>query len=614
MRNSQVIALWLMMGCQNKTTGSSGPIGAEKPPLWPFPSAHLMSDGHISLPAEEVPVAVDGNLISLDRLQYRDGFSLVQSSVIDFGTSVDGTSLPGPSEAISDGAIQLWDLTAGVPIRCFAEVDAYPELDGEAPIVIVRPLDLLPDGHRIAVVVTDQVLTTDGDIVPAPQWYTDVLAGRPGPGLNEWVDHYDELNEDLVALGLENVVFAFDFPVSNGGDTVRAVAEQVRTPSAWTIEDIRDVDLGYSMPTGAWRQIIGTFTTDSFLLDEEHLRIEDGLPIAEGNIEAKLFIHMPDSIRDAEPGTVPVWLFGHGIFGSPEEYLKSNDDRSTLVEMADEAGVIVVASSWYGLRAEDRLHALYIARDFGRMAEIIDRLHQGIANTLALSALTLHGDLLQIPELEGKADPSQLMYYGISLGGIAGAVMLANNEDIEHGVLHVGGSAWSTMLERSSQWLPFDWGMSDSVPSARDRQLLYAMSQLYWDPVDPANHVAGLMGRSLLWQEAIGDEQVANITTELIGRAVDAQMLMPSVTEVADMPTAVGPTVGPAIAQFDPELPMPPEENRPSPMTQAHSTPRTWPGARQQVTRFLDVNDPGVVEHFCGEAPCAESNQGIDVE
>ncbi len=302
------------------------------------------------------------------------------------------------------------------------------------------------------------------------------------------------------------------------------------------------------------------------------------------------------------------------IFGSPEEYLKSNDDRSTLVEMADEAGVIVVASSWYGLRAEDRLHALYIARDFGRMAEIIDRLHQGIANTLALSALTLHGDLLQIPELEGKADPSQLMYYGISLGGIAGAVMLANNEDIEHGVLHVGGSAWSTMLERSSQWLPFDWGMSDSVPSARDRQLLYAMSQLYWDPVDPANHVAGLMGRSLLWQEAIGDEQVANITTELIGRAVDAQMLMPSVTEVADMPTAVGPTVGPAIAQFDPELPMPPEENRPSPMTQAHSTPRTWPGARQQVTRFLDVNDPGVVEHFCGEAPCAESNQGIDVE
>jgi hypothetical protein len=372
------------------------------------------------------------------------------------------------------------------------------------------------------------------------------------------------------------------------------------------------VDEGYIMPEGSWRQLVGSFTNDSWLADDTHLRVIDNVPQREGTIEAQLFVHMPESIRTAEAGTVPVWLFGHGIFGDPQEYMLDLDDGSTVVELADEAGAILVGTVWRGLENDDRIHALGIARDFGRLPEITDRLHQGIADVTALSRLVLDGDLLDAPEFEGKADRSQLMYYGISLGGIAGAVMLANNDRIAHGVLHVGGAAWSSMLERSSQWMPFDWGMSDAVPSARDRQLLYALSQLYWDPVDPANHTAGLIGRSVLWQESIGDEQVANFTTELIGRAVGARLLAPSVTEVAGMPAVDAPLTGPAIAQFDPEVGMPPEENRPSPMSQAHSTPRTWPGTRQQVARFLNADDPGVVAHFCGDDPCTERNPGVD--
>ncbi len=44
--------------------------------------------------------------------------------------------------------------------------------------------------------------------------------------------------------------------------------------------------------------------------------------------------------------------------------------------------------------------------------------------------------------------------------------------------------------------------------------------------------------------------------------------------------------------------------------TTSHDEPRTWAGCMAQTARFLDPDDPGVTEHFCGEGVCSESNQG----
>jgi hypothetical protein len=64
------------------------------------------------------------------------------------------------------------------------------------------------------------------------------------------------------------------------------------------------------------------------------------------------------------------------------------------------------------------------------------------------------------------------------------------------------------------------------------------------------------------------------------------------------------------MSQFDPEKPLPTQENRPAESTGAHSDPRTWPGQHAQTARFLDPDDPGVIEHFCGEQVCSASNDG----
>jgi len=605
------VLLMLILACSGEAEDAASTVGASKRDHFPFPSMHQMEEGQVSLPAD-LPHSRDGTPVPVDRLDWREGFSVVQTAVVDLDVAIDPESLPQQSSPLTTGSVQLWDLTAGEPILCFAELDSAIPVDDEWPSLLVRPQDVMTPGHQIAVVVTQAVKTADGDPLDTIPWFRDLLDNKPGPGLSGWTDHYQDLHARLTALGVDNIALAFDFPVADGGAPVRHVASTVQIPSSYTITDIRSTDDGIYMPEGGWLQLRGTYTTDNWLVDDLTMALdEEGMPTRQGEVDAELRVYVPESVRDAEPGTVPVWIFGHGLFGKPDMYLGDTDDPSKVAKLADEAGAIVFATVWRGFKDSDRVHAIHIANDFGRVNEISERLTQGVANVIALSRLILEGDILDDPALMGLPDANgELRYYGISLGGIAGAVTISNNPRISHAVFNVGGGAWSTMLERSSQWIPFDWIMVDMVPSPRNRQLMYALSQLFWDPVDPMNHLDGLRGRSVVWQEALGDEQVPNMTTRMLARAVGATHLAPVVEPVEGIPIATSPSSLPAYVQYDPETELPAEANRPGIPSGAHSIPRTWPGCRQQIARFNDWEDPGVLLHFCGDSPCSKSNPG----
>jgi poly(3-hydroxybutyrate) depolymerase len=49
-------------------------------------------------------------------------------------------------------------------------------------------------------------------------------------------------------------------------------------------------------------------------------------------------------------------------------------------------------------------------------------------------------------------DPERVYYFGASLGGIMGSVLMAYDPFIERGVLGVPGGAWSLLLECSYAW------------------------------------------------------------------------------------------------------------------------------------------------------------------
>lgn len=602
--------LALLLACRGPgkivDSGAPGPP-TPRPAAWPFPNAELIdSTGHVALPAD-LPAAATP--LPTQHVAWRTGFSPAQTTVFRFGDWIDPASLPGPDDLALAGSVQLWDLTTGDRHPAWAELDAWPD-NPDPPVLLVRPAAPLPVGHRIAAVVGTGVRTRDGDPLPVADWYGHLLAGEEPPGLEGRAAHYQELDATLDALGAPPRVVAVDFPIGDPTAPVRHIAARVGAPVAHTIDKRLDAD-AHDLPAQTWRRLEGTFTTDSWLEDDLAFDLDaDGIPADQGHVEAELYVHVPASVRDAAPGTAPVWLFGHGIFASPAAYMSMDDDPSGVLDLADRAGAIVVATTWRGLTSSDLLTAVNVGNDFGRLPELTDKLAQGVANNIALSRLVLEGDLLDDPDLEGKADPAALWYYGISLGGIEGAVMFANQDRIRHGVLHVGGAAWSTMLERSSNWAQFEPLVADGVPDPADRQLLFAVSQLFWDPADPASYTDDLRDKQLLWQVALHDEQVPNRTTELLARGVGLTAASPTPRDAWGIPSTALPIDAPALTWFDPEAEPPPEANRPSPVTRAHSDPRLWDGAKLQTIRFLQADDPGVIEHFCGDAPCSATNPG----
>lgn len=559
----------------------------------PFPSLELMGNDRLSMVEGDLPVPNDGGTAwDYTPFNLRNGFSVVQPSVALFADPLDPESIGGPTQVGIDGSVLLIDLDSGESIPCFAELDAAPEaIETGLRALIVRPMVAMTSGHRVAVVVTSAVTSGGSPLsVPAAE------------------GHYADLRSELATLGFSDVTVAWDFPVGEGRALLDGILAARTTPATHRFDrEWYAGDVDPPVPT-VLQQAEGSFTADNWLIDETHVELDaTGAAVKQGSREAYLWVVVPDSVKDAAPGSVPVLVFGHGIMSEPEDYLGEDDDPNGVIQVANKLGAIVVATKWTGLTKDDRLHAIEVAGDFARFHEIPEMLAQSVADTTSLIDYVANGTLLADPIFGGLADPTNIAYYGISLGGIEGAVTLANQAMIQRGVLHVGGSAWATMLERSAQWPPFDLVVTNGFADPFDRQLLYAATQVLWEPVDPAAHVDRLLGREFLWQESYGDEQVPNMTTEILARSLGLSVLEPTITSPFGLVSVPAVTTAPVMSQFDPETALPPDENRPAVLTGAHSDPRLWPGTQQQIVQFLTT---GEVDHFCGTAICSASNPG----
>ncbi len=579
--------------------------GPARPSLAVFPSHDLIVDGHLALP-EDLPSAATP--VPVERLAWRTGFSPVQTAVFRMTEELDGTSLPGLDGPAFGGSVQIWDLTAGVEVGAFAELDAWPD-PADPPPLLVRPLRPVPVDHEVAVVVTSAVRMADGAAFERVPWFDALVDGRPEAGQEDLAPPVQAMMSALAELGVEDVSVATGWTVGDGTRPLRSMLTDLPIPTAFRFYQEDDADEVDTLPVGTWRQGQGYFTTQNWLADGVAFDADDqGVPAAQGEVEATLFVHIPDSVRDAEPGTVPVWIFGHGIFSSPSRYLADPDDPSNVVALADQAGAILVASTWRGLTTGDFGAPVAVGGDFGRFPELTDKLAQGVANAAALVRLVQDGPLLDHAIFAGKADKNTVRYYGISLGGIEGATLMALTPSLPHAVLHVGGGAWSTMLERSQNWSLFEELLTGSgLDDPRDRQVLYSLSQLFWDPADPASYTDELQDRSVLWQFALGDDQVPNLASYVVARGAGAKLLRPTL-DIVGMEPVDGPSPGPVVTLYDPEEGSSDATNRPAEDTTSHDAPRHWASCTRQTMRFLAAEDPGVAEAPCASHVCTAAD------
>ena len=580
-------------GCSQGPSGDGGQLGQGV--MWPFPNADLVADGHLDIPSDQVPY-VDTPMPT-ERLSWRTGFSPVQTALVRL-EDVNLDALPQPNSGLG-GSVRIVDMDTGNELLCFAEVDN--DAAAFEPALLIRPQEPMPVGHRIAVVVMT-------DAAARPERVQVLLDGDVPEDISiEQANHYVALYEDLDALGIpmDSIAVAWDFPIGDPTGTLRQVMAGTEVPQAWSVTKVVDSDDDPgALPDGVWRKITGTYTTTNWLPDDFLLDLEpDGTVHPAGTVEAELYIQVPESVRNKEPGTVPIVVFGHGLLRDPAMILNDDEDTGHFVELFNRMEVIVVATTWRGLTRKDSPDVVWAANDMGRFPEVTERLHQGVANTSALSRMVVDGDLLDEPALEGLGDPSQVSYYGVSLGGIMGGVTVANSPWIERAVLHVAGSNWGLTFTRSANYKDFGTLVEDGIRDPTDRQLLYAVTQLYWDPVDPANYGAELSDREVLVQYAVYDDEVSNLGTELLARAAGWPLINPSSTSPPDLASGTCPMTAPAIVQFDPLLGDSDNGNQPSTVTGAHREPRKWESAKLQSIDFL-VDEPGVINHYCGSEVC----------
>ena len=215
------------------------------------------------------------------------------------------------------------------------------------------------------------------------------------------------------------------------------------------------------------------------------------------------------------------------------------------------------------------------------------------------------------------ADPTKLYYYGLSQGHIFGTAVMAYAPNIRRGVLGVGGGAYSTMLDRSTNWPTYRAILEGAYPDALDIVMAINLFQQRWDATETsgianvvlAGTATGTPPKQLLLHMAVGDDQVPNLATEWQARSMGIPVIMPASTVVPwGMMTQEAPVaLGSGIVIMDGGAPAVPLTNEPAPVTGMHSLTRNQAASRRQIATFFatgEIRNECAGACFCAQMKC----------
>ncbi len=606
------------------------PLAAEHDCLLPYPSDQFLveDDGQpsgrrLALPPAALFADRDGRPVDLVSLHPADGFSPGTQILALFPQGVDDSNLVGatddPNDSVGpDSPTILLDVESGEPVMHLAELDPRAELDARRGLLL-RPLVRLRDHHRYVVAIR-RLRGTDGSLLPAPEAFRRIRDGgdTSHPALAPLANRYEtDVMAPLQAAGVarSELQLAWDFTTrtidSATGDML-AVRQQTMDyfasqPAVVTVQSVEDQPEAHT-----FRRIEATVRVPLFLTDAEpgamlH-RDGSGAVAQNGTVEVPFTVLVPESVAALSSDGPPARLlqYGHGFFGQRSEV------NGFVDQLADERGLVVVAADWWGMSKADMTAITDdIIADTERTMRFTDRLHQAMANFLAVS-FAASGPLAALPELQIGPSPlyetSPIYFYGLSMGHILGGTYLALSPLIERAVLGVGGADLSLIMFRSGPFIGFLGFIAIRFPDELSQQKLAIQIQSSFDRVDPLTYAPWVLGeplpggptaRQLLLQIGIGDAGVPNLASHLHARALGLSHLQPAPRPIAGLPPADAPHGGSAIVEFDFGIdPLPGiQAIPPTSSTEAHDGVRLLEAAKEQLDRFLQPG--GLIEHTC---------------
>ena len=358
--------------------------------------------------------------------------------------------------------------------------------------------------------------------------------------------------------------------------------------------NVTSVEENYGNDNTTLRRISGTITTPHYLEEvfppTAMVRDEQGKPEFNFMNEVVFTVTIPASAAESlEP--VPMVTLGHGFLGNGKGMV------SGFREWSNEAGFAAIGTDFKGWSSDGDFDAV----TFGLMhvnylQHQSERLQQSVINHLAMLR-TIKGVCSDITEFyhngTNLVDTSEIDYMGVSLGGIRGPSMLSLIPEIDRGVLWVGGSSFSFIAERSTQYTQFEQLFASPVAyeSTMDRSILLALMQSMWDTTEPETYLPYLDGGldgdlhpyEVLYLVSINDAQVTTLSADRASRTANIPVMANSTYHPHGLDIVESLESGSAIMYFDGLFPPVPEGNIQGPM-EYHSL------AHNQVLGF----DPAV--------------------
>ncbi|MEO8702843.1 MAG: hypothetical protein ABI867_22555 [Kofleriaceae bacterium] len=566
----------------------------------------------LDIPAGAMPTNVDGVPVEPTWLNRWDGFSAVAPILASFPNGVSAAGLPtheDPQLSLeANSPIVLIDMATGERAPFFAEVDQNV-IEVTKRNLVIRPLARLHTSARYVVAIRNTVKAADGGELEVPAGFAALRDGSSftHPLFAKLAPRYTEIFDALAAAGIDKseLVLAWDF-VTVSDDYVRRDLTSMREQALPAI-GVDGVNLTFTTvvkpPKTSFKRYTGTFQSPDFLTDGENdtsVLARDGafLPAMHGMRDANFAAIIPDCVR-TQPLPRPTIIFGHGLFGSAEEYL----DDDFVAQLAEDHCLIILAGDFIGLTSRQFALAPLAVNDLNKGPHITEKLAQSVVDFMALESIT-RGPMATSTDFQFNGqpviDPAKTFYVGGSLGGIMGNTFMAYDPNITRAVLAVPGGNWSMLLERSTAWALLLGAAQGAYedPSVYELNLsmLLGMGFEVIDPISTAAHVIkdplfGNPTKNILMWYSIGDCLVTNIATEMVAREMGIQIIGPSVKAPWGLEPVAGPLVNGVTVYNDHPTPLPLDTNIP-PIEDngTHSGINKKPSALRQVEQFLLQN------------------------
>jgi hypothetical protein len=574
--------------------------------VWTVDATDTPTKRRVQLDDATLPVSLRGEQTTGGPWSKSDGFSASAGIVTQLPVPIteDGVArLDDMGRSLAaDSPTVILDADTGERIAHFAEIDRTRG-DVDTHSFVLRPAAALPDGHRIIVALRKLRGTDGAEVAPSPAFRAlrDLVASDE-PSVDARRGLYEDIFGKLAAAGIPraDLQLAWDFTTASRENVTgwllhmrdEALASFGEQGPAYVIDE---VDEASDTERVAYR-IKAHMTNVPLYLDKPEpggklVFGPDGMPMPNPmrpTYDVPVEILIPKSAL-AKPASL--LQYGHGLLGSRDQIgsdalRQVANDKNHVFFGIDLVGMAEDDSSWItNVLGSGRMHDL---------APMFDRLHQGFLNSL-LAMRMMSGGFAKDPKYGALIDPTQRYYYGISQGGIMGAVYMSVSTDVTRGVLEVMGQPYTFLLNRSVDFTPFFLVLRGSYPDARDQQFSLAMLQMLWDRVEPSGYTKYLRSglpntppHEVLMRAALGDHQVTTWGAHVMARSVGAKHLETGVRDVYGLSKASQTTDGSVYAEYDFGLPTEPLCN--VPMTYCedpHGLVRRLPGAADQLDRFL---------------------------